>query len=108
MVPFVALELSLTLIRKLAPVVVSLARHDPDLARQLKRAASSVSLNLAEGSERAGRDRDHCFRIAAGSHREVMTALRVSEAWGHVRCDHEVSELTERLGAILFRLTHRR
>ena len=106
MVPFVALELSLDLIRALGPVVVAIGRQDPDLARQLRRAASSVALNLGEGSERAGRDRTHCYRVAAGSHREVATALRVAGAWGYVGDLGKVSEVVDRLAAILFRLTH--
>ncbi|MEY4578162.1 MAG: hypothetical protein RL701_2865 [Pseudomonadota bacterium] len=35
--------------RKLARVAALIERNDRDLVRQLKRAASSVALNLAEG-----------------------------------------------------------
>ena len=108
MVPFLALELSLKLIEQLCSVVATVQRADPDLARQIRRAASSTALNLAEGSERNGRDRMHHHRIAAGSHREVVAALRVAQAWGYVGPVQELAELQDRLGAILFRLTHRR
>ena len=108
MVPFVALDLSVKVIELLRPVVGIVRREDPDLARQIRRAASSVAQNLGEGSERAGRDRGHHFRIAAGSHRELMVSLRVAGAWGAVGDLGEIPELLDRLGAILFRLTHPR
>ena len=41
-------EVSLSVIRRLRTVLGAIERHDPDLARQLRRAASSVTLNVAE------------------------------------------------------------
>ena len=72
---FDAYEVSVELISALRGVVAVIARHDPDLARQLRRAATSVPLNLAEGNQRAGRDRLHLFRVADGSAREVLASL---------------------------------
>jgi four helix bundle protein len=108
MVPFLALELALQIIAELRPVIAAVTRHDPDLARQIRRAASSVALNLGEGSERSGKDRAQHYRIAAGSHREVVTALRVATAWGALGELREVALLLDRQAAILFRLTHSR
>ena len=54
---FEALELSLQLIRKLRPIVAIIQTHDRKLAEQVRTAASSSSLNLAEGNRSAGKDK---------------------------------------------------
>jgi four helix bundle protein len=104
----IALDVSLDLIRRLRSPVSALARRDPSLADQLRRAASSVSLNLAEGSRREGKDRLQHWRIAAGSADEVVAGLRVAEAWGHLE-PAEVQPLLalgDRLLGMLWGLTH--
>ena len=47
---FIAYEVSLEVVTSLRAVVPLIERNDRDLADQLKRAASSVVLNLAEGN----------------------------------------------------------
>ena len=107
---FQTLDLSLDLVRALREPLVDLLRRDPDLAQQLRRAAASVSLNLAEGNRRAGRDRIHLFRVAAGSADEVRACLRVAEAWGHLGRGEIAPALglCERVLGALWRLTHPR
>jgi four helix bundle protein len=77
---FECYEIALELVRGLAGVLVQLERRDRDLARQARRAATSVPLNLAEGNRRVGKDRLHHFRVAAGSAAEVRAVLDVAEA----------------------------
>ncbi|MBS1111065.1 MAG: hypothetical protein H6Q88_3057 [Anaeromyxobacteraceae bacterium] len=105
---FEAFEFSLLLIRSLAEPLASLDRRDPDLARQLRRAAASVSLNLSEGNRRIGKDRIHLWRVAAGSADEVVASLRVAEAFGHLKgqATAEALVLCDRVLAMLWRLTH--
>jgi four helix bundle protein len=105
---FQALEVSLELVRSLRRPVERLRVRDRALSEQIRRAASGVSLNLAEGRRRGGADRLHSWRIAAGSAEEVRAALRVAVAWGDLTAA-EVSEallLLDRLLAMLWRLTH--
>jgi four helix bundle protein len=66
------------------PLVSAIERHDKDLACQLKRAASSVVLNLAEGSGSFGGVRTQRYRTALGSARETWACLRVAEAAGYI------------------------
>ena len=105
---FQTLELSLEIICDLRIPVRKLRSLDSKLADQICRAGSSISLNLAEGNRRAGKDKQHHWRIAAGSADEVRTALRVAEAWGYlqVKDTKQALELLDRCLAMLWRLTH--
>src|SRR5215468_3402596 len=104
---FVAYEVSLEMVKSVAPVISAVANRDRALADQMRRAASSVPLNVAEGSRRAGRDRKHCYRIAAGSAHELRTSLRVAESWGYVDrgFTQSVDSLLDRELALLWGLT---
>jgi four helix bundle protein len=105
---FEVLEVSLDLVRALRRPVALVRNRDRDLSQHIRRAASSVALNIAEGRERAGADRAHHWRIAAGSAAEVRAALRVAVAWGDVQ-DRDVTpvlELLDRVLAMLWRMTH--
>ncbi|MGA8890623.1 MAG: four helix bundle protein [Anaeromyxobacteraceae bacterium] len=79
-----AFEVSLQMIRALGAPLTAVERRDPSLATQIRRAAASVSLNLAEGGRRRGKDRIHLWRVASGSAAEVEASLRVAEAFGYL------------------------
>jgi len=71
-------------IATMRPMVVAIERKDIDLGRQLRRAANSVVLNIAEGSGSFGRMRTARYRTALGSARETVACLRTAEAFGYV------------------------
>ena len=77
-------DVMLDAISTMRPMVRAIERHDRDLASQLKRAASSVVLNLAEGSGSFGGVRTQRYRTALGSARETLACLRVAERFGYV------------------------
>ncbi len=81
---FRAQDSSYALAHSLRDLVRRLSRTDSDLSQQIRRAATSVALNLAEGNGRVGKDRLHCFRIARGSALEVQAGLQLAVAWGYV------------------------
>ena len=72
-------------VRQCAPLLASIGRADPDLARQFRRALASVPLNAAEGSYSRGANRNARYQNAAGSMREVLACLEVAEALGYVK-----------------------
>ncbi len=74
----------LELIRSLVPLVREIERHDADLARQLRRAMSSVPLNIAEGSYSRGKNRVVRYHTALGSTREVLACLETAAAFGYI------------------------
>ena len=47
---FEAHELALEAIKLVRPIIEKVARHDTDLARQMRKAATSAPSNLAEGN----------------------------------------------------------
>ena len=98
--------LVLDLIRALRPLCVRLHAQSPDLADQLRRAASSVALNLAEGVRRTGRDKKRAYRIAAAEAQETKVALEVALAWGWLDEAElaTVRSLADRVARITFAL----
>jgi four helix bundle protein len=68
----------------LRPLIAAIEIHDRDLARQLRRAASSVALNVGEGSGSHGGTRRERYRNALGSARETGACLDVALALGYV------------------------
>ena len=74
----------LEVLRALRPLVAAIERHDRDLARQLRRAASSVALNVQEGSGSHGGTRRERYRNALGSARETGACLDVALALGYL------------------------
>jgi four helix bundle protein len=71
-------------LRGLRPVIAQIEVHDRDLARQLRRAASSMALNTSEGSGCHGGTRRERYRNALGSARETGSCLDVALAFGYV------------------------
>jgi four helix bundle protein len=104
---FVAHELGLELVRALGRVLPRIARKDKDLARQLRRSAASVVLNLAEGTHSDPGNREARYATAAGSAKETQSALIIAEAWGYT-ADPALTELADRVAAITYRLAHGR
>ena len=71
-------------LRWVRPVVAEIETHDRDLARQLRRAASSVALNVGEGSGSSGGTRRERYRNALGSARETGACIDVAMALGYI------------------------
>jgi four helix bundle protein len=75
-------DASISLLSTLAPLLARLRTADLELEDQARRAATSVSLNIAEANQRVGKDRRNRFRIGLGSTAEVAAALDVAFALG--------------------------
>jgi four helix bundle protein len=108
-VPFDAYDCSLSLIRCLVPLLERLAALDAKLVDQLRRAAQSVCLNIAEGNRREKCDRRYRFRIALGSAAEVASCIDVAVAFRYIgERDHaEAYALIDRIRAMTYRLANR-
>jgi four helix bundle protein len=81
---FQAFSLSIEVIGLLRLLLPAFQKQDASLTKQLRSAASSISLNLAESRGRSGRDQVHFLRIAYGSAEESLACLFVAQAWGYV------------------------
>lgn len=103
---FVSYDTSVLLTRALRDVLPRIKARDADLARQIKRAASSITMNLGEGRKRIGEDRMHLFRIAAGSAGEVEAGLDTAQSWGYLEVSPELRALLSRLLGLLWGLVH--
>jgi four helix bundle protein len=92
-------EVALRVLERLRPAVAAIEARDRDLARQMRRAASSVVLNIAEGSGSSGGTRRERYRNALGSAREVVACIEVARAWNYAVVDTDV--LREVIGTLV-------
>ena len=98
-------DTSLQLIRSLRPVVDTIARFDTDLARQMRRAMASITLNIAEGSYARGRNRQALYQVALGSAKETKACLDVASSFGYLeRVDERVLADLGSICAVLYSL----
>jgi four helix bundle protein len=107
---FEVLDRSIQAVEVLRPIVARIRQCDRDLGEQLRRALSSVVLNVAEGNASEGGSRLSRFSTAAGSASEARAGLRLAVAWGYVSLPQvEAGEqLLDRVAAMLHRLGARR
>jgi four helix bundle protein len=95
---------------RLHRVARRLARHDRDLAGQMKSAASSLGLNAGEGLYGRGGKRTSQLDVAMCSGREVVMALRIAGAAGYLQTEAAAREAADvdSIVATLYRLTYPR
>jgi four helix bundle protein len=103
---FAAYDVSLELVRELAPIVPVVEDHDRDLAEQMRRAATSVVLGISQGRARSGNGQRRAFEIAAVSASRLLAAIDASLAWGWIAEADHARALLDRVLAMLWRLTH--
>ena len=96
----------LSFVADVAELTPRIAHHDPDLARQLRRASSAVVLNTAEGMYARGRSRTACYNIALREMRESYAALEVSVRLRYLPpLDDQLESRIQRILGTLFRLS---
>ena len=100
-------QLALETIADLRPLAHRIAQRDRSLAQQLRRAASSIALNIGEAEYSDPGNRRARFHTAVGSAGETRTALHVALAWGYLAPDQAREALSrlDRVVAILWKLT---
>jgi len=103
------LEQLLHIIEQARPLVEAVARRDRDLGSQIRRALSSVGLNLSEGFGSAAGNARLRFESARGSLYEAQAGLQLAAAWGYVPAQDcaPVLGAIDRLGARVFGLSLR-
>jgi four helix bundle protein len=87
-----------------------IARRDGDLAKQLRRASSSVGLNFNEGFWAKDGNRTARLETAMCSGRETRGGLQQAGAAGYLSADTAEREAddVDRIVATLWKLTYRR
>jgi four helix bundle protein len=101
-------KVALEAVAALRPLVGPIRRQDKSLADQVRRAASSMLLNIAEAEySDPGNSRARLYN-AAGSANETVAALEVALAWRYIEPDaaDQALALLDRVKAILWRLNH--
>jgi four helix bundle protein len=81
------------------PLVRAIEGQDIDLGKQMRRAASSIALNVAEGAHSRGRNEKVRFHSALGSANETLACLKVAVAFGYIGAPEP--ELLDRFQRIL-------
>ena len=99
-------DVTLEVLRMLVPVIRQIERHDRDLARQLRRSATSMSLNTAEASGSRGGTRTERYRNALSSARETGGNLDNALALEYIEgLDPRLLDKLDHIRAVLYKNT---
>lgn len=74
------LEMLVEMVRVVHGLAGKVARHDRDLAQQIKRASTSAALNASEGVHAKAGKRRSRLEDAVNSSRETLMALKLAAA----------------------------
>jgi len=74
----------LAMLRDVVPVIDAIAKRDPSLADQMRRAAQSVVLNAAEAMDSRGRNVGLRLQSSMASMRETRACIDVAVPFGYV------------------------
>ncbi len=96
-------DVILDVLRELRPVLAQIETHDPSLGKQLRRCATSVALNTAEGAGCRGGTRRQRYLDALGSARETAACLDAADALGYCALDAKLRDRIEHVAATLVR-----
>jgi four helix bundle protein len=94
-------QFALETLVELRPALEGISQHDPDLARQLRRACTSMVRNLAEGAGGRGGTRRARYYDALGSTRESAACLDAANALASCAIDSALRDRFERVAAML-------
>ena len=90
-------------------IAEQIERKDSDLARQMRRAMTSVALNLAEGAANTAGHKRQRYQTALGSAREVLACVEVAQAMRYIgKVDAKTLDKMDHVIATLARLVYRR
>jgi four helix bundle protein len=99
-------SVTIEMVRALRPLIERIGRRDSNLGDQLRRAATSVPLNVQEAAYSQGGNARTRFHSALGSAAEVRACLDVAEALGYLdEVDPALRDRLDRIVATLRRLT---
>jgi four helix bundle protein len=103
------LEHALLVAKVARPLVEVISRKDRDLASQVRRAVSSIALNIAEAHGVASGNARLRFETARGSLYEAQAGIRVAIAWGYFTeaCAGPALRALDELGVRLYGLVRR-
>jgi four helix bundle protein len=87
----------LEVLKQLQPTLRRIEVQDRDLGRQLRRASSSVALNLGEGMYSRGQNRQARYHTALGSARETLSCLEVAAISSYVEEDKQLWDQLDRV-----------
>ena len=97
-------SLVLELLRRMVVVVALMEKRDGDLARQCRRAMSSVALNIEEGRARRGGNGRIRFESAMGSANETRACIEVAVALGYIPPQPELVDAWDKVARTLRKL----
>ena len=96
-------DVILEVLRELRPVLARIENQDPSLGKQLRRCATSMALNTAEGGGCRGGTQRQRYLDALGSARESGACLDAADALGYCPLDAKLRDRIEHIAATLVR-----
>src|SRR5258708_3050220 len=96
----------LSFVEDASVLIGRIGHHDPDLARQLRRASTSVALNTSEAMYARGRSRTASYNVALREMRESYAALEIAVRLHYVpTLELKLEDRIQRILGTLYRLS---